>query len=77
MAFVHEHEIVPLERIHRHRFLAGRFPQFVNVDDIHSTASEECRAVLVVILGLDAGQFKLFFVLTRQAFVWRQQHDAV
>ena len=54
MTFVHQHEVVALEGIHRHGLLAAGFAQFVNVDDVYAPAGEERTALPVVEFRLDA-----------------------
>ena len=77
VSFVHEHKVVALEGIHGDGLVAHVVSQARDFENLHRLACEQTAAVLVEDLRVDSSGLKLTQVLLRQAFIWREQNDAV
>jgi hypothetical protein len=75
--FVHQHEVVAFEGVHRHGLVAHLVAQPGDFDDLYGLPGEQAAPVLVEQLGLDARRLELAQMLLGQAFVRREQDDAV
>jgi hypothetical protein len=63
MAFIHQHQIVALERIHRDGFVAAVFRQLGDFQNFHRMAGEQAGAFLGKNFRLDAAFLELLPVL--------------
>lgn len=77
MAFVHQHQVVRLEGLHRNGFFTGFFPQLVYIDDLHAGSGEQLPPILDEQTAFDTRLGQLLLVLHRQALVRGQQNNPV
>ena len=79
VAFVHQHEIVLLEGVHRDGLVAHLFAELVDVDDLYGLIAEQSVAgrALREQLGPQARFLELGGVLQRQPLVGREKYDPV
>ena len=75
--FVHQHEVVAFEGVHRHGLVTHLVAQPGDFNDLHCLPGEQTAPVLVEQLGLDARRLELAQMLLGQALVRREQDDAV
>ncbi|MBT9136909.1 MAG: hypothetical protein DDT34_01995 [Firmicutes bacterium] len=77
MAFIHQHQIAFLEGFDGDGLLAHLVGKLVDVDDFYGLAGEQTPRILVEQLRFDACGMEFLKVLVAQAFVGRQQQNAV
>jgi hypothetical protein len=76
-ALVHQHQVVAFEGVDGDGLVAHLVAQPGDFEDLDRLPGEQPAPVLVEQLGFDARRLKLAQVLLGQAFVGRQQQDAV
>src|ERR1039458_5763861 len=77
MAFIDQHQIIALERIHGYSLVAHLIFDFMDIEYLDRLARKQSTSILIEQFCLDTCRFKFDEMLAAQALIWSEQENTI